>query len=85
MILSLASSSGTDSPRSRAAEAAEKAPFARAGVWSRVFSVERRAGHETPGRMLVVDALLGNRSGKVSTREPRGHFEAAATGRTEGA
>ncbi|MFI6507722.1 class I adenylate-forming enzyme family protein [Streptosporangium sp. NPDC050855] len=50
----------------------------------RAFLMERLAGHELPDRVLVVDALPRNQSGKVIKRELRGLFEAAAAGRTEG-
>ncbi|MGC5011952.1 class I adenylate-forming enzyme family protein [Streptosporangium sp. DT93] len=50
----------------------------------RAFLKERLAGHELPDRVLVVDALPRNQSGKVIKRELRGLFEAAAAGRTEG-
>ncbi|WP_307832676.1 class I adenylate-forming enzyme family protein [Planomonospora sp. ID91781] len=50
----------------------------------RAFLMERLAGHELPERVLVVDVLPKNQSGKVIKRELRGLFGAAATGRTEG-
>ncbi|MEU4833753.1 class I adenylate-forming enzyme family protein [Streptosporangium sp. NPDC023615] len=50
----------------------------------RAFLKERLAGHELPERVLVVDTLPRNQSGKVIKRELRGLFEAAAAGRTEG-
>lgn len=50
----------------------------------RAFLMERLARHELPERVLVVDALPRNQSGKVIKRELRGLFDAAATGQTEG-
>ncbi|GII01418.1 class I adenylate-forming enzyme family protein [Planobispora takensis] len=50
----------------------------------RAFLMERLAGHELPDRVLVVDALPRNQSGKVIKRELRGLFGAAVTGQTEG-
>ncbi|MET8338707.1 class I adenylate-forming enzyme family protein [Streptosporangium canum] len=50
----------------------------------RAFLTERLAGHELPERVLVVDALPRNQSGKVIKRELRRLFDPAATGQTEG-
>ncbi|MGW0590438.1 class I adenylate-forming enzyme family protein [Streptosporangium sp. NPDC002607] len=50
----------------------------------RAFLMDRLAGHELPERVLVVDTLPRNQSGKVVKRELRGLFEVAATGQTEG-
>ncbi|GGP84713.1 fatty-acyl-CoA synthase [Streptosporangium pseudovulgare] len=54
------------------------------GSGLRAFLTERLAGHEIPERVLVVDTLPRNQSGKVIKRELRGLFDAAATARTEG-
>lgn len=50
----------------------------------RAFLMERLAGYAIPERVLVAGTPPRNQSGKVIKREPRGPFEAAAAGRTEG-